>query len=47
MTFGRRANHQRRDVCAGGGTRKPRTLAGFVIQEDVILSRQSQFKKGA
>jgi hypothetical protein len=32
---------------AGGGTRKSRTLAGFFIQQDVILSRQSQFKKGA
>jgi hypothetical protein len=43
MTFAHTAN----DRHAGGETRKSRTLAGCFIQEDVTLSRQSQFKKGA
>ena len=43
MTVAHSANHRR----AGGGTRKSRTLAGLFFQEDVTLSRQSQFKKGA
>jgi hypothetical protein len=41
MTFARRAIYRRRAVYAGG------TRAGWFIQEDVTLSRQSQFKKGA
>ena len=43
MTFARAADHRH----AGDGTRKSRTLASFFVQEDVVLSRQSQFKKGA
>jgi len=43
MTFVQAANSRR----AGDGTRKSRSQAGFFTQEDVILSRQSQFKKGA
>jgi hypothetical protein len=47
MTFAHTANYRHRAVCAGGGTPKSRTLAGCFVQEDVTLSRQSQFKKGA
>jgi hypothetical protein len=47
MTFAYRSNYRHRAVRAGGGTRKSRARAGCFIREDVILSRQSQFKKGA
>jgi hypothetical protein len=47
MTFAHRANYGHRAVRAGGGTRKSLALAGCFIREDLILSRQSQFKKGA
>ena len=47
MTFTRAANYRHRVVCAGSGTGKSRTLAGFFTQEGLTLFRQSQFKKDA
>jgi len=47
MTFARVAYDRIRAVCAGLRTRKSPIAASFYMQAGVILSRQSQFKKGA
>ena len=47
MTFTHAANYRHRVVCAGSGTGKSQTLAGFLTQVDLTLFRQPQFKKDA
>jgi hypothetical protein len=47
MTFAQSRGCGRGSVTADGGTCNSRAFAGSFIQKDVILSDQSQFKKGA
>jgi hypothetical protein len=47
MTFAQSRGWRRGSVAADDGTRNSRAFASSFIQRDVILSNQSQFKKGA
>ena len=47
MTFAQSRGCGRGSVSTDGGTRNSWVFAGSFIQKDVILSDQSQFKKGA
>jgi hypothetical protein len=47
MTLAPPRGFRRFAVSADGGTRNPGAFEGSLIQEDAILSHQSQFKKGA
>ena len=47
MTFAQSRGCGRGSVTTDGGTHNSRAFAGSFIQRDVILSNQSQFKKGA